>query len=213
MNITGREIAERFIRAVEIAEGWYSVGPAKEKAAWVEYTYTQADKNGWGTERLAEERKAFWNNLNKAPRPWEVSQAEETLSWLRFATNEAERTCLMAWARCMASKEYFKDWCAKSGIHSETGRRRKERAILRILLAIDCKVLLHNEIDVEGLLPDTPDLGHIDVNIGEGATHWIADTGRPNVCHFDSALGRFDWAEKQNARRREKYARSQKERK
>lgn len=77
--ITGREIGERFIRAVQIMEGLYHVGPGGGGSSWVAIPYTQADKNGWGTERLAQERQAFWNSINSAPRPWEISEAEETM--------------------------------------------------------------------------------------------------------------------------------------
>lgn len=202
----GREIGERFIRAVEISEGWYSDRPGGGGSAWVAYPYTQADKNGWGTERLAEERRAFWSELAKSPKPWEVTEAEQTLSWLDHIKSEAERRCLMGWARCMASNIYFKDWCKDEGIHPETGRRRKERAILRILLALDCNVLQHNEIDVSALLPDEPEMGDKNVIIGEGATNWIAEHGRPMACDFDSDLGNFDWATKQNERRRQREA-------
>lgn len=202
--MTGREIGERFICAVEISEGWRRPGPSSSSAAWVEYPYTQADKNGWGTERLAEERKAFWNSINRAPKPWEITQAEETLSWVRYIGKEDERICLMAWARCMASKAFFKDWCKNHRIHPETGRRRKERAIVRILLAIDCKALQHNEIDVSGLLPDAPEISDIDVNMGEGAAAWIAPQGKTMACDFDTALDNFEWARKQNERRRER---------
>lgn len=202
--MNGRDIGERFIRAVEISEGWYSDRPSSGSNAWVAYPYTQADKNGWGTERLAEERKAFWNDMNRSPKPWEVTQAEETLSWLRLVDCEEERKCLLGWARCMASKHFFKDWCKERGIHPETGRRRKERAILRILLAFNCWVSQHNEIDVSGLLPDTPENGHIDVNIGEGARAWMSPETRPMACDFDTDVAGFNWAEKRNQIRRDR---------
>lgn len=202
--ITGRDIGERFIRAVQIMERLYSVGPSQGKAAWVDVPYTQADKNGWGSERLAAERQAFWNSINRSPLPWEVSEAEETQVWLGHVSDERERTCLVSWARCMATKEFFKDWCTRQGIHPETGRRRKERAILRILLALSRKPLQHNDIDVSDLLPDTPETGHKHVNIGEGATGWMAEDNRPMACDFDSDLGNFDWARQQNDRRRQR---------
>jgi hypothetical protein len=201
--ITGREIGERFIRAVQIAERLYHVGNGPSgRAAWPLYNYTQADKNGWGTERLAAERQAFWNSLNHAPKRWEISQAEETQTWLRFVDDENERLCLVSWARCMASNAFFQDWCRSQRISRETGRRRKERAILRIMLGLDCKVLQHNEIDLSSLLQDQGEISDIDANIGEGATAWMSTKNRPMACDFDSDLSNFDWARKQNERRR-----------
>ncbi|MDR6818488.1 hypothetical protein J2X76_003665 [Neorhizobium sp. 2083] len=209
--ITGREIGERFIRAVQIMEGLYRVGPSGGSGSWIAVPYTQADKNGWGSERLAAERQAFWNSINNAPRPWEITEAEETLTWLRFVEDENERLCLTAWARCMAMEHIFKDWCKTQSIHPETGRRRKERAILRILLAFDRKPLQNNEIDVNDLLPDHPISGHKSVNIAEdapGKRYWRPSESKP-ICGFDESLRDFSWAEAQAERRRQREKRKQ----
>ncbi|MDW9726319.1 hypothetical protein GOB91_29160 [Sinorhizobium meliloti] len=207
--ITGREIGERFIRAVQIMEGLYRVGPSRGGSAWFDIPYTQSDKNGWGSERLAAERQAFWNSINNAPRPWEITQAEETMGWLVHVTDESERKCLTTWALCMATEGIFKDWCKRVGIHPETGRRRKERAILRILLALTRKPLQHNEIDVSTLLPDTPEISDKNINIDNDAPrNWMAEDARPMACDFDTDLDGFDWAEKQNERRRQREKRA-----
>jgi hypothetical protein len=205
--MTGRDIGERFIRAVEISlRSFASVGPKiPQRAAWIEYTHTQADKNGWGSERLAQERKEFLSNM-RVPTAREISEAEETQTWLSHVRCERERACLMAWARCMARKEHFKDWCKEIGIHPETGRRRKERAILRILLAFNSKALQNNDIDVSALLPDDPQIGDKSDNIAEDAPYWRTKDARPSVCDFDKTLERFDWAEAQNERRRQREA-------
>ncbi|TLX12128.1 hypothetical protein [Rhizobium sp. MHM7A] len=204
--ITGRDIGERFIRAVQIMGGLYSVGPSQSRAAWVEIPYTQADKNGWGSERLAAERQAFWNSINHSPKPWEITEAEEALGWLKYVEDENERLCLTSWARCMATKLVFKDWCKRAGIHPETGRRRKERAILRILLALSRKPFQHNEIDVSALLPDAPEIGDKDVIIAENVTHWRAPDAKPSAFEFDDSLRDFSWAEAQNERRKQREA-------
>lgn len=204
--MSGREIGERFIRSVQIIEKLYRVGPSQGRAAWVEVPYTQADKNGWGSARLAAERKAFWNSINRAPKAWEITEAEETQGWLFHVPDESERLCLVSWARCMATNAFFKDWCKAQGFSSETGRRRKERAILRILLALDRKALQHNEIDVSSLLPDQPEMGHKDVNMADDAPrYWRADDAKP-VCGFDEGLQNFDWAKAQWERRKAREA-------
>ncbi|MBX5238644.1 DUF6362 family protein [Rhizobium sp. NLR22b] len=206
--ITGREIGERFIRAVEISmRSFASVGPkVARRAVWIEYQYTQGDKNGWGAERLAEERKDFWSTM-RTPSAREISEAEETQQWLFYIDKEHERQCLTAWAWCMARRQSFKDWCAEQGFHVETGRRRKERAILRILLAMSRKPLQHNEIDVNAMLPDIGEMSDKHANIAEGVTHWRADDAKPKmVCDFDQRLMVFDWADKQNERRKQRDA-------
>ncbi|MBB4231646.1 hypothetical protein [Rhizobium mongolense] len=96
------------------------------RAAWIEYPYTQADKNGWGGELLSEERKDFWSTLSRIASAREISEAEETQTWLSYVDDESERRCLTAWAWCPARKGFFKNWCKEEGIHPETGRRRKE---------------------------------------------------------------------------------------
>lgn len=209
--MTGRDIGERFIRAVQIMEGLYSVGPSSGGSSWIAIPHTQADKNGWGTERLAQERQAFWNSINRAPKPWEITQAEETLGWLSHVSDENERRCLMSWAYCMAADGFFKDWCKAKGIHPETGRRRKERAILRILLAFDCKPLQHNEIDVSSLLPDTPEISDKDANIDDDTPKsWMASDAKPMACDFDSDMNGFDWSDKRNEMRRQREAEKRK---
>ncbi|MEX2693688.1 hypothetical protein [Rhizobium mongolense] len=174
------------------------------RAAWIEYPYTQADKNGWGGALLSEERKDFWSTLSRIASAREISEAEETQTWLSYVDDESERRCLTAWAWCPARKGFFKNWCKEEGIHPETGRRRKERAILRILLALSRKPLQHNEIDLQGLLPDDPKISDKHVIIAEGATHWRAAEAKPMACDFDTDLAGFDWAAKQNERRRQR---------
>lgn len=205
--MTGREIGERFIRAVQITEHLYNVGPTKTKAAWMDVIHSHADRNGWGAERIEAERKAFWNSINNAPKPWEVSEAEKTLSWTAFIEKEDERRALMAWARCMATEAIFKDWCKDNNIVPETGRRRKERAILRIMLAIDRKPLQHNDIDVDTLLPDEPISGDkTDILADDAPRFWREQSAKPLGCNFDTDLAGFDWAQKRNEIRRKREA-------
>ena len=203
------DIAERFIRAAEIDRMDERVGPKHLKAQAMPYVHTQADKNGWGGERLAEERKEFWERLGRRVSPREMSEAEETKRWLALVKNSDERAALINWADCMAGDGHFKDWCFARGIHPETGRRRKDRAVLRILLAIGCKPLQHNDFTVsEGLL-DHPDLSDIPVNIRDDAPRTFAEISpgaKPMRCDFDTDLSGFDWAETQNQRRRERDA-------
>lgn len=81
--MTGRDIGERFIRAVEISMvSFATVGPSvSSRAAWIE------DKNGWGAKRLAEERNDFWATM-RTPTARDISEAEETQGWLSHVTDE-----------------------------------------------------------------------------------------------------------------------------
>lgn len=196
-----KEIQERFIRAAEIGRYREHVGgPARDGNCWLPIIHTQKDMNGWGSERLKEERDRFWKGQS-VPQSWEISAAEETLGWLSNITDENERRALMAWADCMATKRVFQDWCEREGISRETGRRRKERAILRIMLALTRKPLQHNENDILDMLHDEPDLVHKTDTIRV----LRPDDAKP-ICGFDLDLCDFSWAEAQNAKRRQREA-------
>lgn len=209
--ITGREIGERFIRAFEIQEQEVRIGPKGDGNAWVATAYTADDMKGWGANRLADERKAFWR-LNRTARPWEVSEAQDTMGWLSLVPAEDERRALLNWAMCMADRGSrqtlsFKAWCLAENIHAETGRRRKERAVLRIMLGLGRKPLQHNEIDVECLLPDNPVLGDKTVMVADDAPRfWRDQAAKPMACNFDTDLNGFNWAEKRNEMRRKREA-------
>jgi hypothetical protein len=66
--------------------------------------------------------------------------------------------------------------------------------------------LQHNEIDLQGLLPDDPKISDKHVIIAESATQRAAEA-KPMACDFDTDLAGFDWAAKQNERRRQREAR------
>jgi hypothetical protein len=196
-----KEIQERFIRAAEIGRYREHVGgPARDGNCWLPIIHTQKDMNGWGSERLKEERDRFWKGF-AAPQAWEISEAEETLGWIPHVIKKDERRALLAWADCMATKRVFQDWCEREGITRETGRRRKERAILRIMLALTRKPLQHNENLIQSMLHDEPDLVHKT----DTMQVWRADDAKP-ICGFDLGLCDFSWAEAQNAKRRERQA-------
>ncbi len=204
------DIAERFIRAAEIDNMSERVGPRHLKAQSMQYLHTQADKNGWGSERLAEERKDFWNSIARRVTAREISEAEETRTWARMIDRDCDRAALLNWANCMASDGIFKDWCRSAGIHPETGRRRKDRAIICILLALGRKPLQHNEIDLSGVLRGGPEIGDKHDIVAEVATHWQDADAKPMACYFDTDLSGFDWADKQNERRRQREAKRRK---
>jgi hypothetical protein len=202
------EIAERFIRAAEIDRNHHvHVGPARVKSMSLPYVYDQADKNGWGTERLAEDRAEFWDRIAKVPTAREVSEAEETRSWIRYVPDENQRAALLAWAECQVSSRQFKDWCFKRGIHPETGRRRKDRAIARILAQITRSGVQKFDIAAEGVLPETPETADIPPilnNLAPNADRirsWAADDAFR--AFGDGSEADFSWADARNRRRRE----------
>jgi hypothetical protein len=155
MNIG--DIANIFIRAAEIDRNSREhVGPGALRAQQLPYVHDWNDKAGWrkepgdklakGEDPLAEERKAFWERLASMPTAAEISAVEKIFDWLIATNDDAERRALWAWARAKAGGKSFRRWCFQvEGIHPETGRRRKDRALQRISDYLAGKRDLHEQ--------------------------------------------------------------------
>lgn len=209
--MTEGDIAERLIEAYEIALRSYgSVGPKAMKSMSLPYLHGQVDKNGWGSERLAEERKEFWDGLARQPTARQISEADEALGWLALVSNANNRMNLSEWAYCHASgRRYFKDSCFKWGIHPETGRRRKDRAISEIVFKLFRKPLQNNNIADFGELPDDPEISYFADKIRDprrlnGVISWADEEAFQPI--ISNAEHDFSWAEKRNEQRRQRRA-------
>jgi hypothetical protein len=173
------------------------------------YVHDWTDKMGWGGERFREERNEFWESLTRNPTARQVSEADEALGWLALVSNPDNRICLSEWAWCMASKKFFKNVCFDMGIHPETGRRRKDRAISEILSQLVRKPLVNNKNADFDLLPDDPQIAYFADKItnprrSNGITSWADDAAfQPFI---SGAKHDFSWAEKRNEQRRQKRA-------
>jgi hypothetical protein len=211
MNIG--EIAERFIRAAEIERAIPDhVGPAQPRSLQLPYVHDWIDKLGWGSKRLEEERKEFWERLGLMPSAHEISELEILRAWLLSVTDAAERRALLAWARAKAGGMKFKRWCFKvEHIHPETGRRRKDRALARIQAQLDGRTIQHDEMREIRVLPKEPEIGDIPDRIGPEAGErreancWAAEDAL--VRTFIPDIADFSWAAKRNERRRQREAR------
>ncbi len=205
------DIAERILEAYEIQHNsGGSVGPKEPQSVALPYVHDFEDKRGWGSERLAEERKDFWQSLSRRPSARQISEADEAISWFSLVTNSDCRVALSAWALSMTTKGvFFEDECVKLGIHRQTGRRRKDRAISQIVLALGGNALLHNEEAPNSVLPDHPETDYFADNIREprrsnGITSWAdGDAFRPFVAGAETD---FSWSEKRNEQRRQRRA-------
>jgi len=203
--MTREEIIELFIRAAETDRRLPDTArPARLKAQSLPYHHDKADMNGWGSERLEEERAAFWEERSTRLKTSDVSDWEKANSLIILVDDESERRCLWHWAIGKAGGRPFKRWCDQEGIHVETGRRRKDRAISLIALALIRKPLQNNENASSGLLRAGPEIDHISVNIDE-PSHTL--TWRDDDAFSPTAvpeLRDFSWAEKRNEMRRQR---------
>lgn len=229
--MTPIEIEERLILAAEIEEFGERVGPERLKAFKLPYIHTAADKAGWNKKRgdrecqlkaedadaLAAERREFFDGKMKRPTARQFSEAEEAWGWYALVDGDDNRAALAGWARCMARHEqmHFKDWCRRNGIHEETGRRRKNRAIGSILAKLARRTLQNNETAGSGVLPETPEISDKCATVEEcapdrgGFRAWGDDSSfQPIVVGIDHD---FSWAEKRNEIRRQREARKRKQ--
>ncbi len=62
--------------------------------------------------------------------------------------------------------------CKTEDICEMTGARRRERAVFAYFVNSRWQVLLHNENDIQRVLPDPPDLSDKTSNMADVATHW-----------------------------------------
>lgn len=217
------EIAEKFIRAAEIERASHEhVGPGALRAQQLPYVHTFADKAGWrkepgdklkkGEDPLAEERRLFWERLGVTPSAQELTELEALYDWLTAVGNEEQRRALLAWARSKVGGKSFRRWCFQDeGIHPETGRRRKDRALLKISTILSGRTMQHSQNGTNGVLAsgheisDVSDTVEEDAGRRDGLNSWAADDA------FTSFLADqkhdFSWAAKRNEVRRQKEAR------
>lgn len=214
--------------AVEIEDASYAyrVGPNPVRSLQLPYEHSWADRNGWGKIRHEEESAALWRAILNRPSPQQITEAEEALSWFGLVGDDKERTALAAWARCMADskRQFFKDWCAENGIHPETGRRRKDRAITRIFVQLNRSDAQDCENAGLGVLPDAPEMEDIGATFpkslpkGNPSYTWRDDDAfqpivfarKEGTREIETLADDFSWATKRNERRRQRDAQKRK---
>jgi hypothetical protein len=224
MNIG--EIAERFIRAAEVERASREhVGPSPLRAQQLPYVHTYIDKLGWrkehgdklakGADPLAEERKLFWERMGMMPTAAELRELDGLYDLLMIVEDDGQRRALLAWARSKVGGKSFRRWCfAVEGIHPETGRRRKDRALARISASLVRSGMQNSESDCSPLLHSGPEISDVsdtvddDAGKREGLNSWAADDAFQPF--LDSIAHDFSWAAKRNERRRQREAQKRK---
>lgn len=213
--MTHEEIAELFIRAAETDRRLPDTArPAKLKSQSLPFVHTFADLNGWGSERLEEERAAFWDERSTRLRAEAISEWERANDLITMVADESQRRCLLHWAVAKAGGRPFSRWCRdEEHIHEMTGTRRKDRAIASISIGFARNGLQNNDILVSGMLPVGPEITDIPVNMDDDAPtlSWMADGAFSPIGIPE--LRDFSWADKRNeARRQREKKRRQEER-
>lgn len=202
---TADQIQELFIEAASIDRRLPNTArPAQIKSMSLPYVADWADMLGWGAERLEEERHEFYETLGRRLNPADVTLWEQASDMIRLVGNQNQRRALLHWAMAKAGGRPFAQWCRGEGILRETGRSRKNSAVLAILAAQSRVSGDHtHELEFSAILPKGPEISDKTSIIGQSRS-WMAEGSRPLICDFDRSLVEFSWAEEQNARRRER---------
>jgi len=232
MNI--RVIKDLLIDAVRLdRETHEHVGPAHLRAQQLAYAHDFQDMAGWGRtpgdkkcqldsddgDPYRALRLAFWEQYDRDPSPAEISRAQAVHGWIRLVDDEKDRRALIGWLHSKAGGKSFRRWCKQvEGISQTTGLKRKDRALLQIQENIPGDVVLHDfDKPLEDLL-FANEIGDVSATIAtgadEGIDHWSAADAKPevHVQHIGSRRevevprSEMTWAEKQNARRRQREA-------
>lgn len=203
--MNAEQITEIFIRAAQVDRKLPDTArPARLKAINHGYVHDLADVNGWDEATKNTEWRWKWlnpENLRNTTNDMGLWYAAMEL--VRLIPTEAQRRALWAWSRAEAGGQPFAKWCRTvENISRQTGNYRRNRAVECIISAFDRKPLQHNDFDGSDGFTDTPEINDKRDNIRA----WLADDAKPALS-FDESLQNFDWAEAQNARRRERDAR------
>lgn len=222
--MTEDEIEHRFIQAARTDRArnvnWR---PQSYGSTMPAYVHTHVDKAGWrkehGDKLLPEDWDAEKRRNANSDRPVvtaaDISDLDECERWaIEMVGDERQRRALWNWAQSKAGGRSFKVWCNEEGIATETGRRRKDRAVAQIAHAFACKLLQNNEMSALGVLLEDRLQPYLQPTFGSGAQ----DTARPSwktnpdlrPLHDPDAAD-FSWAEKRNERRRQMRARAERE--
>src|SRR5690606_10623017 len=156
------------------------------------YVHDHVDKNGWGKsplqrvvkrgkliqgdwldekdDPLADERKAFWERLGVTASAEELRELDGLYDMLKIVDDEGERRALLAWSRSKVGGKAFRRWCFQvEGIHPETGRRRKDRALARISAQLVRSDVQNSGDGCSPLLLSGDENGQVSDTVAEGA--------------------------------------------
>lgn len=248
-NITIRDIQDSLIGAESVIRelSLGRVGPAPLRGQALPYVHSETDMRNWGHRRgekrskatdanacrlLPEDddahsiyRREFWDGFVEPPSSGEISEAHRILDLVMVVDDDGERRALRAWSYAMAGGRPFARWCKRvEKIAVMTGRRRKNRAVEKILAHLASKRDLHDENGLERVLPVTPEIRDVSGTLTSatqghetGLNSWASDDAfQPfMIVHevYDSGAKRisiptqpseFTWADKRNERRRQR---------
>lgn len=204
--MTEGDIALRFILAAQTDRALPAGGtrPKGIASLSVPYVHTEEDRRGWDKSEQEDQRQQ--------PTAAEISALDECARWVAECLDDPrERRALWNWSISKAGGRSFKAWCFKiEGVHPETGRRRKDRAISRIASRVDRNALMPLDLQHSGVLAEDPESGYKSGTVENDAPmaakpSWRDDPSLRPI--FDESLRDLRWSDDANERRRKRAAR------
>lgn len=203
-----------YLHTLSDMRGWFSVSGRTRSERIVARKNSGDQQEDGDLGRYFEERMAMWDPDHQKLDATDVSDWERRLSLISMVSVEKNRRALWGWARAKAGGLPFTKWCKREGIHEMTGQRRKDKAIAELVHLLRERAQ-HSQDCENAVLPLPPVFWHVSDNIAADApkeernVHRDPDA-KPMACFFDSELTDFDWAIKQNERRRQREAKRRK---
>lgn len=203
--MTLEQIAELFIQAAETEKRLpQTAKPARLKAMALPYVHDQKDQNGWGSERYADERADFFDARSTRLTKNQVAVWELSMELIKLVRKPENRRALWAWANSKAGGVSMAKWARTiENVHPETVSRRAKASITEIHHKLECNGELHNQNDMEQVLPSTPEISDKTTTL----RFWRDEDARPVALAFDTDIAGIEYAELMNARRRVREAR------
>lgn len=128
MNLTDI-IRSRYLEASDTDDRLPSarLKPSTSVGYWPAFTHNFEDKNGWGTERLAEDREFRFRRV--PPSMQAINRHAEVMDWTGSILQDPEhRRLAWAWAQCKVRERSFRSWCRRTNRHPRTALCRAQRA-------------------------------------------------------------------------------------
>lgn len=189
--MTPEQIITLFIRAAQVDRMLPDTSrPQKVKSLNLGYVAEEPDTEAQARPTASRNDVGLWN------------AAMETIA---LCDNVGQRRALWAWANSKAGGISLSRWAKKvEHILPATAKWRADQAVKVIHHRFCRKQDLHSVSVMNEAFSKEPEIEHKTRSIGV----WRDEDAKPLRCAFDTDLAGLEWAEIQNAKRRERKARS-----
>ena len=166
-------------------------GPKGAQGFWPKTLHTFEEMNGWGAERLKEEREEFWSGIRNRPDSRQIERWETCLAWAnQFVSIDMDRMTLWMWALSKVGGGTFEAWCkavipaiGKARFSDTMGKRRLKRAVEQISTAVGNGAVPLGKNPSDGGSYETDvsciEDGMMGTVAVEAAASWMADDAKP----------------------------------